>query len=194
MHRLIRRSIEAFLRDTYGDAFWKNVNESAGFDSHRLGVGQPYTDTRSHALLNGAARRLGKPEPELLEDLGAWLARVEPIRRLLRFSGRDFREFLYNLVELPDHAHMVIPELNVPVMEVATDEADGLRVVLPPGRAEWVSAMAGVIRAMADDYGALGLIWVEDNAVRVQIMDGSFTEARDFRLGGVEPCQGHGAE
>lgn len=182
MHRLVNRSIEVFLRDTYGDSLWNQVADVSGMDKGETPAGRPYTETRTCALVRAGASVLDKPAAELLEDLGAWLARVEPIRRLLRFSGRDFREFLLNLGELPDHAHMVIPDLYMPQIEVASQGADGVLLHLPGDAEQWTSTFAGVIRAMADDYGALGLIEVEGCAVRVRILDGSFTEGRDFHL------------
>ncbi|MFV0386382.1 heme NO-binding domain-containing protein [Paracoccus sp. (in: a-proteobacteria)] len=186
MHRLVRRSCEAFLRATYGDAFWRDVAEAAGIDARGFSPAVRPGENPSHVLMREAAQRLGKPEHDLLEDLGAWLARLEPVRRLLRFSGRDFREFLQNLVELPDHAHMVIPDLGLPDMTVTHEGSESIRVILPRKRSEWSFALAGIIRAMADDYGVLGLIWVEDNAIHVLISDCAFSAARDFRLGGED--------
>lgn len=184
MHRLVRRSCEAFLRDTYGDVLWRNVAETAGLDERGFVASVEMNESPSNVLIREASRLLGKPENDLLEDLGSWLARLEAVRRLLRFSGRDFREFLQNLVELPDHAHMVIPDLGLPEMTVVSDGPENLRVILPRRRSDWSSAMAGIIRAMADDYGVLGLIWVEDNEIHVLISDVAFSTARDFRLGG----------
>ena len=187
MHGLINRSIEGFLRDTYGDAFWRAVAEASGIDPRGFQTIREYPDALSHALINNAALRLDKPETELLEDLGAWLARLESIRRLLRFSGRDFGEFLMTLDELPGRAHMVIPDLGMPRMQVTAcsgNPAGGaIRVLMPDCFQEWRSVMAGLIRAMADDYGALGLIGVDGNAVTVQVSDSSFCEGRSFTLG-----------
>ena len=185
MHGLINRSIEGFLRDTYGDSFWDDVAEAAGIDARGFQTIRDYPDAVSHGLVNHAALRLDKPEGELLEDLGAWLAGREPLRRLLRFSGRDFVDFIYSLEEWPGRAHMVIPDLGVPRIGIEASDDDGnLRVVLTGCFPEWRSVMAGLIRAMADDYGTLALISVEGNAVRVHISDQSFAAGRRFELAG----------
>ena len=187
MHGLINRSIEGFLRHTYGDAFWRGVAEASGIDPRGFQTIREYPDALSHALINNAALQLDKPETELLEDLGAWLARLESVRRLLRFSGRDFGEFLMTLDELPGRAHMVIPDLGMPRMQVTAAPGGAMgasiRVVMPDCFQEWRSVMAGLIRAMDDDYGALGLIGVEGTAVTVQVSDNSFCEGRSFSLG-----------
>ena len=156
MHGLINRSIEGFLRDTYGDGFWAEVAEAAGIDVRGFQTVRHYPDTISHALINHATQRLDKPETELLEDLGAWLARVEPVRRLLRFSGRDFIDFLHALEELQGRAHMVIPDLGMPRIRVEQRVPGELRIVMPDCFDEWRSVMAGLVRAMADASRAAG--------------------------------------
>lgn len=190
MHGLINRSIEGFLRDTYGDSFWHDVAEASGIDSRGFQTIRNYPDAVTFGLVNHAAMRLDKPEGELLEDLGAWLAAREPLRRLLRFSGRDFTDFLFSLEEWPGRAHMVLPDLGMPRIRIEPQSAEELRVAMPGGFAEWRSVMAGLIRAMADDYGALGLIAVEGNGVRVRISDASFTEGRTFDLGAFVSREG----
>ncbi|MDO5614279.1 MAG: heme NO-binding domain-containing protein [Paracoccus sp. (in: a-proteobacteria)] len=182
MHGLINRSIEGFLRHTYGDSFWHDVAGASGIDARGFQTIRNYPDAVSFGLVNQAALRLDKPEAELLEDLGAWLAAREPLRRLLRFSGRDFADFLFSLEEWPGRAHMVIPDLGMPRIRIEPKSGDELRVVMPDCFPEWRSVMAGLIRAMADDYGALGLIAVEGNGVRVQISDDAFAEGRAFEL------------
>lgn len=191
MHGLINRSIEGFLRDTYGDGFWAEIAEASGIDPRGFQTIRDYPDTISHGLINQAALHLDKPETELLEDLGAWLARLEPIRRLLRFSGRDFTDFLHTLDELQGRAHMVIPDLGMPRIRVEPRADNEVRLVMPDCFGEWRSVMAGVARGMADDYGALGLIAVEGNAVVVLISHDAFSEGRGFELGaGLDRAEG----
>ena len=182
MHGLINRSIEGFLRGTYGDAFWFSVAESSGIDPRGFQTMRGYPDAISHALINHAALQRNKPEAELLEDLGAWLAQVEPVRRLLRFSGRDFKEFLFSLDELPGRAQMVIPDLGMPRLRVSMVDSDEVVILMNGCFAEWRSVMAGLIRAMADDYGTLGLIVLEGETVSVRISDDAFSEGRKFEL------------
>lgn len=179
MHWLVRKSIESFLRETYSDDFWLTVCRSSGMSSRSSYI----IDRHSQELITTASDRLEKPECELLEDLGAWIARQERIRRLLRFSGRDFNDFLLNLEMLADRVSMVAPDLSVPRMQVTEEGADVVRVDFPPDESGWVSMMAGLVRCMADDYGALCLIWADENSLTVQISDGSFTPGRHFLLG-----------
>ena len=87
--------------------------EAGGFEGFRR-----YPDALTMRLIAASAGRLAKPEAELLEDFGAWLARTEPIRRLLRFSGADFADFILTLEELPGRVRMIVPDLEMPRIAV----------------------------------------------------------------------------
>lgn len=185
MHGMINRSIEGFLRGTYGDTFWIEVAEITGVDVRGFQTVRNYPDAITRSLITSAAGRLNKPPTELLEDMGAWLAQVEPVRRLLRFSGQNFPEFLLALDELPGRVQMVISDLEMPRIRVETGgpEASGqISVILLGCFPEWGSVMAGLIRTMADDYGALSLILADGNVVSVHISDDYFAEGRRFEL------------
>lgn len=178
MNGLVNRAIEEFLRSTYGDALVAAVVDDAiAADSLLSGSGTTF----GTEALDRAAFRLAKPRSEMFEDLGAWMTRVEPIRRLLRFSGRDFRDFLLRLDELPGRAHLVLPRLVLPRLQV---EAEGQAVWLqfPEPDEVWQNLLVGLIRGMADDYGALSLISVEDGMIRIDIWDERFAEGRLFTL------------
>lgn len=188
MHRLVVRAVEEFLRDTYGDSLWRDVLARVGTTAAISPSGsRPETAPRGipagGALVAMAAEILGKTSEEMFEDLGAWLARREAIRRLLRFSGRDFRDFVLSIEELPGRAHFVIPELDMPRITVTHQDGGTIRLSLPPDALAWTAILGGLLRAMADDYGALGLIVIDGSGVEVHISDESFSEGRDFNLG-----------
>jgi hypothetical protein len=175
---LIDRAIEEFLRATYGEELLCSLtNDMALFE------GKPLPDLEGYGqlALARAAHRMSKSGSEMLEDLGSWLTRIEPIRRVLRFSGRDFQDFLMSLEELPGRAHLVVPWLNMPRLRVAY-EARSVTILIDGATADWQPVLVGLIRGMADDYGALCLIAAEEGGIRVDIWDECFTEGRLFRL------------
>lgn len=176
MNSLINRAIEEFLRATHSEALVREVAEEAT-------AGRPAAPGASFGtpVLERAAARLSKPLPEMVEDMGGWMTRVEPIRRLLRFSGRDFRDFLLRLDELPGRTHLVLHELVVPRLQVEADERSVWLVMLQHDPV-WQHLLVGLIRGMADDYGALCLISVEERSIRVDIWDEQFAEGRCFSL------------
>lgn len=190
MHGLINRSIERFIRESYGEEAWGDIVVRIGLAAGRFEGFRRYSDPLTLRLIAAGAERLAKPEAELLEDFGAWLARTEPIRRLLRFSGADFADFILTLEELPGRVRMIVPDLEMPRIHVAATAPDRFRVTTSRGLPEWRSVLAGILRAMSDDYGALALIVDEGAAISVDVSDQSFFEARDFDLGaGVAPLR-----
>lgn len=178
MNGLIDRAIEEFLRATYGDDLVRSMTADIA-----LAQGNPVPDLQGcgQQALAHAAARMSKPVSEMLEDLGGWLTRIEPIRRLLRFSGRDFRDFLMSLDELPGRAHLVLPQLVMPPLRVARD-GQGVIVAFDQADADWKCTLTGLIRGMADDYGALCLISSEGMNIRVDIWEEQFCEGRMFSL------------
>lgn len=184
MHGLINRSIENFVRDGYGAAIWHEVVAGANLTEDGFAGFRNYPDAVTVGLTAAAARILDRPEPELLEDVGAWLARVEPVRRLLRFSGSDYADFVTALEELPGRARMVLPDLEVPGVSVQLCGAARYRVHVVEDGLFWKPLISGLLRAMSDDYGALSLIVDEGETILVDVSDSAFGAGRDFDLAG----------
>ncbi|PIE09127.1 MAG: heme NO-binding protein [Rhodobacterales bacterium] len=190
MHGLINRSLENFIRCTYGDALWAAVMDDldCGFDSF-----EPmfvYEDGLTRQVLDLLSARLDKPRAALLEDLGTFLVTdesTESVRRLLRFGGVDYEDFLHSLDDLPGRARLAVADLHLPELELL-DQGEGdftLRVNTSlPG---FGLVFLGVLRAMADDYGALALLQYmgpsgEDEVISIRLLDAGFQEGRSFDL------------
>lgn len=182
MHGLINRSIENFVRSCYGGAVWREIAAEIGLGEGGFYSFRHYPPALTRDLTAAVARNLQRPEAEMLEDVGAWLARVEPVRRLLRFSGSDFSDFIVALEELPGRARMVLPDLDVPGLTVQVCGAQQYRIRVVDGDDFWLPLISGLLRAMSDDYGALSLILYEGGALFVDVSDMSFGAARDFDL------------
>lgn len=184
MHGLVNRSIEEFLRATGGETLWRHVADSCAIDPHGFQAIRHYPDALTHAMLAEAAARLILSEGELLEDVGEWLAGIEPLRRLLRFSGASYADFLAGLDQLPGRFEMVVPSFGRPAIMLEPDpDGAGLTIRLGDLRIGWDQLLAGLLRRMADDYGALALISAGQGRVRVQVLEHGFAEGRKFDLG-----------
>lgn len=165
MHGLINKAIESFITDSFGEAVWQRVSVQSGIvqdlGSDGFEAMQQYDDRITDAMLAVAARLLDRTRCSLLEDLGTYLVgnpRLAALRRLLRFGGVSFTDFLYSLEELQGRTLLAVPELVLP--EIVTDELSQGRFLLtcracPPG---FGHVMLGILRAMADDYGALAVL------------------------------------
>jgi hypothetical protein len=190
MNGLINRSIQCFVRDTYGEETWRRVARSLGVGRDGYEMMLDYPDDETDRLVALAASVLGKDRQTLLEDLGTYLVSHETtrgIRRLLRFCGETFTEFLHALYDLPSRAQLAMPGLVIPELEVREDPPGQFRIFVLSDRQGWGDVVLGLLRAMADDYGALVLM--ERGAgsgpiavIEVKLLDGRFAEGRDFAL------------
>lgn len=190
MHGLINRSIESFLRDTYGDELWRRVAREARLGFENFEAMLIYDDALTDAVLEAAALALDRPREALLEDLGTYLVshpNLEPLRRLLRFGGVSFVDFLHSLDDLAERGHLAVPELELPQFELhpLSPEQFLLRCTAP--RAGFAHVMVGALRAMADDYGALAMLdyvgadrGVE--TIAIDLLEASFSSGRPFSL------------
>ncbi|MCK4711630.1 MAG: heme NO-binding domain-containing protein [Marinosulfonomonas sp.] len=195
MHGLINRSLECFLCDTYGAKVWSDVTSAAGLGFDTFEPMLEYDDALSYAVLDAAATRLTKSSDTLLEDLGTYLVsspKVVALRRLLRFGGVTFVEFLHSLDDLHDRARLAVPELGLPKLRLEGYRAtsDFKLVCKGPHKGfGWV--MMGLLRAMADDYGALVFLEYQRGGdgyeeISIALVESCFADGRDFSLAGAD--------
>ncbi len=187
MHGLINRSIQSFLRDTYGGALWDSVAADTGIGSQGFEALMSYDDALTDTLIDAAALRLCKPRDALLEDVGIYLVAREPLRRLLRFGGVDYADFLQSLDELPDRVRLAVPELEMPDLSLTAAGTGRFRLTCRGGHPGFAAVFTGILRAMADDYGALVLIEAgggdgDAETVGIELLEARFASGRQFDL------------
>lgn len=187
---LVNRAIQSFLSDTYGRDGWLAVVREAQLPFDTFEPMLSYDAALTDLLLDAACRVLGRPREALLEDLGTYLVshpNREGLRRLLRFGGSSFIDFLHSLEDLPDLARLALPDLALP--DLVLTDAGGDRFLLScrsPLRG--VGHLAtGLLRAMADDYGALVLLdhlgaGTDGEVVAIHLLARRFAEGRRFEL------------
>jgi hypothetical protein len=154
---IVNKAIECFLSDTYGGA-WKGVAQALDLGTPSFEALLSYDDDLTDRLIAEAERRIGKPRAELLEDLGIYLVshpRYAALRRLLRFAGVTFEDFLLSVDELPERLRLALPDLHLPTIHVEAAGGDRFEIRVGPGLPGFAQVLAGCLRAMADDYGAL---------------------------------------
>ncbi|MGK7754295.1 MULTISPECIES: heme NO-binding domain-containing protein [unclassified Roseovarius] len=194
MHGLINRAMELFLRDTYGQEAWEEIARRAELAPPEFEAMLDYPDALTVDVLGQAAELLGKPEAEVLEDIGTYLVShptAEALRRLLRFSGADFTDFLYSLDDLPARARLAVPQLDLPPVTLTDHGGQKFSVTVGQhgtGGFGFGHVLLGLLRAMADDYGALVLLEYKGRSgraetVEVQLLETAFASGRSFTLG-----------
>ena len=190
MHGLINRSLEGFLRATYGNDLWRQVMEEldAGFD--RFESMFHYDDALTQALIDCAAAALAKPREVLLEDFGTFLVAdpgSERVRRLLRFGGVDYADFLHSLDDLRGRARLAVPDLDLPKLELEERGDGDYTLTCTSAHLGFGHVMMGVLRALADDYGALAYLEYlgregDCETLSIRLLDAGFSRGRDFSL------------
>jgi Haem-NO-binding len=193
MHGLVNRAVQCFLRDTYGYDLWLRVARDADVPAAGFETMVIYDPAVTEAVLLAAARNLCRPREAVLEDMGTYLVShgtLEPLRRLLRFGGVTFTDFLLSLEDLPGRTHLALPDLALPRMTLDEDGPDLFRLTVRSPIHGAGHVLMGLLRAMADDYGALVLldhagIAAGDEVLRISLLDGSFAEGRRFDLAAI---------
>jgi hypothetical protein len=186
----INRAFECFLRDTYGPETWGLVAGAAGLGFDRFEPMLTYDADLTEQVIRGATAVLKRPRDSILEDVGTYLVshpNLERLRRLLRFGGVDFIEFLHSLEDMPERGRLALPDLDLPKLAL-TDQGDGvfrLQCRMPISGIGHV--VVGLLRAMADDYGALVLIDYDGivggaELVAVHLLDQQHSKGRAFDL------------
>lgn len=168
MDDLVSRAIEKFLRD--------GQHGELGLCGAEAGLLSP------GPMLREAALQTGKPLDELVEDLGAWMVRQDEIWRLLRFCGQDFLDFLLRLDELPERIRLIADDVTLPQIVLSRSDDGLLWVTILDGPPVWNAFLTGLLRAMADDYGALCVITRTAEGICIDVPDSAFAQARTFRL------------
>ena len=192
MHGLVNRSIQMFLRGAYGNTVWLDVARDAqlGFESFEAML--VYDDCLTDLVLAAASRKLNLPREAILEDLGIFLVAdpaLERLRRLLRFGGVTFVDFLYSLDDLPARGRLALPDLDLPTLRLGGNDRDSfILTCLSPFQGVG-HMVVGLLRAMADDYGALVVIDHDGptpggERVSIQLLDHQFATGRRFILAG----------
>lgn len=190
MHGLISRALENFLKQRHGVALWQQVVRQAHLPFDSFEPLLTYEAALTDRVIAAACEVLNRSRESVLEDMGTALVSHrdrDGLRRLLRFGGISFRDFLHSLEELPDRARLALPDLVLPPL-LFEDRGEGrfaLTAVPPFAGAGFI--LIGLLRAMADDYGALVVLEMAPPASKadvivIHLLDESHAEGRRFSL------------
>lgn len=188
MHGLILWIFESFVRLTYGDQVWDKVLSELDLNLQSVEPMFHYDDQIGLSILKQLSLEQKRDRHSLLEDFGTFLVtdpRVERVRRLLRFGGVDFTEFLHSLEDLKGRARLAVSDLMLP--EIQVDETHPQRFEITcentPKGAPYV--LLGALRALADDYGSLVFLEVSDEentcvTIQASLLERQHAEGREF--------------
>lgn len=191
MHGLINRAIQCFYRDTYGADAWGDLVRALDLEFTEFEPMLHYETALTDRMVDTMAAALGKDREAVLEDIGTYLItnpEVEAPRRLLRFGGVTFLDFLHSLDDLPDRARLAVEDLSLPVLELREHAVNQFSLRCSGEPQGMAHVLVGVLRAMADDYGAL--VFLEHaghfhgaEVIEITLIEAAYAEGRSFELG-----------
>jgi hypothetical protein len=191
MHGLINKAIQCFVLDTYGRETWREMAQSAALPVMQFEAMLIYEDTLTEQALDATAHFLDKPRTDVLEDIGTYLAshpNVEALRRLLRFGGAHFIEFLYSLDDLHDRARLAVDDLELPRLTLVRHTENHYSLLCGAAFPGWGHVLVGILRVMADDYCALACLEHcgakdQTETIDIRLVHTSYAQGRTFVLG-----------
>ncbi len=191
MHGLINRAVQSFVCATYGQSCWLKVTEAADLGFSEFEAMLVYDDEMTLRVLDVLCAKLKRARAEILEDLGTYLVshpNMEGLRRLLRFGGETYVEFLHSLDDLSDRVRLAVSDLKLPMLELRELSPAEFQLYCYPGLQGYSSVMVGVLRAIADDYGALAMLSHDGrkgdvDVISIVLIESAFAEGRHFDLG-----------
>lgn len=191
MHGLINRAIQRFVTDSYGGDKWLEATRYADLGFVEFESMLAYDDAVTARVLDAVSLVLDRSRTDVMEDLGTYLVshpNVEALRRLLRFGGVTFVEFLHSLDDLPDRARLAVSDLKLPRIELREHTPGQFSLICDSPLEGYGHVMMGVLRAMADDYGALAVLEHTGSGqgvetIAITLIETEFSEGRVFDLG-----------
>lgn len=190
MHGLILRTLQMFLQDTYGCDIWYDISRRADLEFPDFEAMLVYDPDMLNDTLNATEWRLDRPRETILEDVGTYIVshkNNERLRRLLRFGGDDFIDFLHSLEDLPGRAKLAVSDLILPELELYEQKTNEFILCVTGPIPGFGHVMIGVLRAMADDYGTLVLLEFAGgntmyDKIRMSVIDAEHSAGKEFHL------------
>lgn len=188
MDALLLRSLQGYVRDTFGVAVWQAVCRRLGLMVETFEPMLRYYSGIADRVAQGVADVLGRPVEAVWEDMGIHLVtnpRQEGVRRLLRFGGVSFTDFLHSLEEMPGRTRLAVADLQLPDLHLDELAPDRFEIRCQSPVKGLVRVLVGILTAMADDYGALCTIEQDEqrrDRILVRVLDRCHNTARRFDL------------
>jgi hypothetical protein len=186
MDALMLRSLQGYIIDTFGLSVWQTICRRASLKTETFEPMLRYDPGMADRVAQHAADVLGRPVETVWEDMGTYLVTNpghEGVRRLLRFGGIGFGDFLHSLEELPGRARLAVPDLDMPEVTLTELGPDRFELRCGSRMAGIPRVLVGMLTAMADDYGALCLIEPgQEGRILIRILDSRHATGRRFDL------------
>lgn len=165
MHGIVNRGLQTYVSSIFSPEIWEDVCTDAGLKFFNFETMLTYDDSVTDRIIDATSTALNRTRSEILEDFGTFVVaekELSVVRRLLRFGGDDFVEFLHSLEDVHGLTRVAMPDLAVPEFELERTGDDQFCLSYSFDKPGFGPVFLGLLRAMADDYGALVVIEHKD--------------------------------
>lgn len=120
-----------------------------------------YDQALTDAVIDAASRLLARPRDTVLEIWGSISCRIpmcNPCGDCCVLGGVTYADFLHSLEDLPGRARLALPDIDLPQLDLVDHNASDFTLICHSRLEGAGHVVVGILRAMADDYGALSLV------------------------------------
>ena len=183
-------ALQHFTLDTYGHEAWRHAVKAVLGDFQKFEALLVYDDDVVFALIKELAESNNRIRKDFEEDIGNYLVsskNMKSLRRLLRFGGATFEDFVMSLDDLNERVDLALSELNLPIVQSRQQDAGSYLLRVEDQWSGFENVIVGILRALADDYGVLVLVDVVGHSkgsdeIKVEIIERNFAKGAEFEL------------
>ena len=161
---MLLESVEHFLKEKYGEKAWSLIRLRAGVKNHVFVTHECYPDHLMLDLARAAAEVTGKQTKMTAEDFiqffGICFVKFFSnygYDRIIRVSGRHFRDFLSGIDNLHEHMRFAYPKILSPTFYCTEETSSGLLLHYKSKRCGFLRYVIGQITEVARTFYGIAL-------------------------------------
>ena len=159
MYGMLLESVEHFLKEKYGEKSWNLIRLQAGVKNHVFVTHERYPDNLMLDIARAASEVVGKqmnmsPE-DFIQFFGVCFVNFFSnygYDRIIRVSGRHFRDFLSGIDNLHEHMRFAYPKLQSPSFYCTEETSSGLVLHYKSKRKGFVRYVIGQVMEIARTF------------------------------------------
>lgn len=159
MYGMLLESVEHFLREKYGEKTWNLIRSRAGVKNHVFVTHERYPDHLILDIASAAAEVIGKQTKmtpdDFIEFFGTCFVKFFSnygYDRIIKVSGRYFRDFLDGIDNLHEHMRFAYPKLMSPTFFCSEETSTGLLLQYKSKRRGFLRYVMGQILEVARTF------------------------------------------
>lgn len=156
MYGMVNLAIQELLCRRYGTEIWENIRSQFSIPTEQVFLTvEQYPDELSTNILTAASGLIGRPLPQLLEELGEyWIpfAQRSGYGELLGLLGGNLFEALGNLDNLHMRVGLAFPELQPPSFWVTDVQGNTFMLHYHSQRAGFAPMVPGLVKGLGEYF------------------------------------------